>query len=391
MEEFLFAKELETHTTGGSVFQLVVGFFNEKEISLTNIVSCAADGAPSMLGRHRGFIKYLKVPVPGVLTAHCVIHRQNLVAKNISGCLHHSLSTVTRAINTIKARALNSWLFRQLCAENDEEFEQLLLHTEVRWLTKGNCLRRFYSLFSTAVKFFQALGDSVSLELIGIEANIAYLSDILIKFNEVNLQLQGNLVNLIKVKSTVLAFISKLEPYKCNLGGHELFQFPSLAELDKESTVLDDDQQEYCSHLDQLHKDMTSRFQDIFSLKVLDWVLDPQHEPSLKGAGVLEEKLISLQNDIELRPKLSNSYQDFWLQKAVRKRYPAVWNKVKLYFIAFPTFYLVEKGFSAVCQLLCKQRNRLAVTDRGDLKLFLTALKLETDKLVSSHQAHASH
>ena len=120
-------------------------------------------------------------------------------------------------------------------------------------------------------------------------------------------------------------------------------------------------------------------------------MLDPQHEPSLKGAGVLEEKLISLQNDIELRPKLSNSYQDFWLQKAVRKRYPAVWNKVKLYFIAFPTFYLVEKGFSAVCQLLCKQRNRLAVTDRGDLKLFLTALKLETDKLVSSHQGHASH
>ena len=153
MEEFLFAKELETHTTGESVFQLVVGFFNEKEIPLTNIVSCATDGAPSMLGRHRGFIKYLKEAVPGVLTVHCVIHRQNLVAKNISGRLHHSLSTVIRAVNTIKARALNSRLFRQLCAENDEEFEQLLLHTEVRWLSKGNCLRRFYSLFSTVVKF----------------------------------------------------------------------------------------------------------------------------------------------------------------------------------------------------------------------------------------------
>ena len=60
MEEFLFAKELETHTIGESVFQLVVGFFNEKEIPLTNIISCATDGAPSMLGRHQGFIKYLK-------------------------------------------------------------------------------------------------------------------------------------------------------------------------------------------------------------------------------------------------------------------------------------------------------------------------------------------
>ena len=101
MEEFLFAKELETHTTGELVFQLGVGFFNEKEISLTNIVSCATDGAPSMLGHHRGFIKYLKEAVPGVLTVHCVIHRQNLVAKNISGHLHHSLSTAIRAVNTI--------------------------------------------------------------------------------------------------------------------------------------------------------------------------------------------------------------------------------------------------------------------------------------------------
>ena len=241
------------------------------------------------------------------------------------------------------------------------------------------------------MKFFQALDDSVSLELISIKADIAYLSDIFMKFNEVNLQLQGNLVNLIKVKSTVLAFISKLKLYKRNLGRHELFQFPSLAELDKESTVLDDDLQEYCSHLDQLHKDMTRRFQDIFSLEVPDWVIDPQHQSSMEGAGVVEEELISLQNDIELKPKLSNSYQDFWLQKAVRERYPAVWNKVKLYFIAFPTSYLVEKGFSAVSQLLCKQRNRLAVTDRGDLRLFLTALKPETDRLVSSHQAHPSH
>ena len=136
---------------------------------------------------------------------------------------------------------------------------------------------------------------------------------------------------------------------------------------------------------------MTSIFLDIFSLEVPVWVIYPQHESSLEGAGVLEEELISLRNDIELKPKLSNSYQNFWLQKAVRERYPAVWNKVKLYFMAFPTSYLVEKRFSAVCQLLCKQKNRLAITDRDDLRIFLNALKPETDKLVSSHRAHPSH
>lgn len=65
------------------------------------------------------------------------------------------MSTVITAINNIKAHALNSRLFRQLCTDNDEEFERLVLHTEVRWLSKGNCLRRFYSLFDTVVEFFQ--------------------------------------------------------------------------------------------------------------------------------------------------------------------------------------------------------------------------------------------
>ena len=39
-------------------------------------------------------------------------------------------------------------------------------------------------------------------DLQNIKNDIAYLSDIFTKFNEINLQLQGNDVNLIKVKST---------------------------------------------------------------------------------------------------------------------------------------------------------------------------------------------
>jgi hypothetical protein len=31
-------------------------------------------------------------------------------------------------------------LFAQLCEENDDNFHRLLLHTDVRWLSKGLCL-----------------------------------------------------------------------------------------------------------------------------------------------------------------------------------------------------------------------------------------------------------
>ena len=145
---------METDTKGESVYRAMEDYFQKKSIPLTNIISCATDGAPSMVGRHRGFLSYLNKAVPKVLTVHCVIRRQHLVAKNLSEKLHESLSTVITAVNKIKANALNSRLFHQLCIEN-EDFQCLLLHTEVRWLLKGNCLKRFYTVFNSVLNFFK--------------------------------------------------------------------------------------------------------------------------------------------------------------------------------------------------------------------------------------------
>ena len=66
--------------------------------------------------------KLFEKAVPKVLTVHCVIHRQHLMAKNLSEWLHESLSTVITAVNKIKANALNSRLFHKPCIENDEDF-----------------------------------------------------------------------------------------------------------------------------------------------------------------------------------------------------------------------------------------------------------------------------
>ena len=66
----------DTDTKGGSVFYVVEKKFKEKDILLSNILACATDGAPSMIGHHCDFISVMKKAVPGVLTVHCVIHRQ---------------------------------------------------------------------------------------------------------------------------------------------------------------------------------------------------------------------------------------------------------------------------------------------------------------------------
>lgn len=154
-QEMLFARSLIADTKGESIFNTIKDYFKEKNIPLANIMSVATDGAPAMVGRHRGFIALLKREVPGISAVHCVIHRQHLVAKNLSDRLHQSLQCVISAVNKIRSNALNGRLFGQLCKENDEEFNRLLLHTEVRWLSKGACLNRFWNLFDSVLEFLE--------------------------------------------------------------------------------------------------------------------------------------------------------------------------------------------------------------------------------------------
>ena len=114
MQEILCAKELETDTRGASIFTAVEQFFKEHDIPIKNIIACATDGAPALTGKHKGFFSYLKKPVPDVFTIHCVIHRQHLVAKNLSCRLHKSLSIVVKLVNKIKNQPLNSRILRRM-------------------------------------------------------------------------------------------------------------------------------------------------------------------------------------------------------------------------------------------------------------------------------------
>ena len=70
-QELLFARLLETDTKRESVYRAVEDYFQKKSIPLTNIISCATYGAPSIVGCHRGFLSYLKKAVPKVLSSLC--------------------------------------------------------------------------------------------------------------------------------------------------------------------------------------------------------------------------------------------------------------------------------------------------------------------------------
>ena len=83
-EELLFAKTVLTNKIGEAIFRVVETFLNIPEIPLTNILTCATDGEPTMVGCHKGLLSFLKRAVPDIISIHCIINRQHLVAKNLS-------------------------------------------------------------------------------------------------------------------------------------------------------------------------------------------------------------------------------------------------------------------------------------------------------------------
>uniref|UniRef100_A0A5S6QK69 DUF4371 domain-containing protein n=1 Tax=Trichuris muris TaxID=70415 RepID=A0A5S6QK69_TRIMR len=390
VQELLFAKELVTDTKGASIFALLKAYFAEKKIPLANIVSVATDGAPSMSGIYRGFIAFLKQEVPDVLAVHCVIHRQHLVAKKLSERLHCSLRFVITAVNKIKTKSLNDRIFRKMCEENDESYNRLLLHTEVRWLSKGDCLNRFYGLFGTVLNFFEEHDVSLCEDLKKSKNDIAYMADLYSKFNKMNLQLQGDDVNLISTKAVVCSFIKKLVTFKSNLARRELRQFPKLFEINEEAKIHDEDIEVYCDHLQLLHEELIERFEDVVGMEVPAWIIDPFSCPD-DAQVYLQEELVELQCNEELKPRFKDGYQAFWLQKKIPSLYPRLWAIVSKLLIAFPSSYLVEKGFSVVTDLLSKKRNRLEIAERGDLRLRLTNMAPDLQELVSRRQPQGSH
>lgn len=195
------------------------------------------------------------------------------------------------------------------------------------------------------------------------------------------------MVTLIRCKSIVCSFIAKLRLYRQKLNQNDLINFPNLNDA---NSVSQDEILRYCEHLNNLIEDFEIRFDDLISLNVPIWISQPFTADPMHIKTELQEDLIDLQNDEEAKAMfIGDRYDLFWCK--LSDKYPLLWKFVKLHVLSFPTSYLVEKGFSAVTLLLSKQRNRLSITERGDLQLYLTKMVPDVKKLVAQKQPHPSH
>ena len=158
------------------------------------LVVVCTDGAPAMLGCRSGFITRVKQKNPDAVGTHCVIHREALASKTLPAAMKKKLAIMIRIVNFIKSSTVNSRLFSQLCKHMDSNHENLLFHTNVRWLSKGNMLARVYGLKDEVSLFLESQGKQdllLPFQSQEFQLAMAYLVDIFEALNCLNLLLQG--------------------------------------------------------------------------------------------------------------------------------------------------------------------------------------------------------
>nr|CAI5868673.1 unnamed protein product [Callosobruchus analis] len=165
-----------------------------------------------------------------------------------------------------------------------------------------------------------------------------------------------------------------------------LSTFPNLRQTNRQ----EDDVSTYVQHLNALYSDFESRFEDILTMAIPSWIVNSNGDIEETNVIILAE-LTELSTNKELKVQFKNGYQQFWMQNNIPVTYPVLWNIARKFFISFPSSHLVERGFSAITNLLTKKRNIMDIISRGDLRLTLTKLTPNVDNLLLKHQVHPSH
>ena len=91
---------------------------------------------------------------PNLVRTHCFLHREVFVQKISQENLKQVLHQVVEIVNYINSRPIKSRLFEELCKSMDSQHVRLLMHTDVRWLSKGKLLTRVHELQKELIVFF---------------------------------------------------------------------------------------------------------------------------------------------------------------------------------------------------------------------------------------------
>lgn len=231
IEELLGLESIHETTKGSDLFETLKLCVERNNIDWAKLDSICTDGAPALTGKHSGCValleKFLSRPL---LKYHCIIHQEALCGKTMN--LKHIMDVVLKCVNKIRGRALNRREFRLFLSILQEEYGELLLHCDVRWLSKGKVLSRFWELKESIYLFLSEIDDlPTERQCIVCDEwlnDLAFLVDITSQLNALNVNLQGNEKLFTNLCDNIAAFKMKLQLFIRQLETGTLSNFPTL-------------------------------------------------------------------------------------------------------------------------------------------------------------------
>ena len=93
VNQFLCCKEMPGTTKGEDIFKISNSYLVKWDLSWKSCISICTNGAPSMVGCLIGFTTLVKESQnPNIITTHCFLHREALIAKTLGDELRKVLN-----------------------------------------------------------------------------------------------------------------------------------------------------------------------------------------------------------------------------------------------------------------------------------------------------------
>ena len=229
-EELIELIPLKGQTRGEDICEAVLECLRTKGIHTNHLVSVATDGAPSMTGAHKGFVVLLQTLLDRqLLTFHCILHQEALCAQTFPPECMQVINVVIQIINKIMVKALNQPQFHMLLDKVDSMYSDLLLYNKVRWLSRGEVLKRFVVCLKEVKTFLDSKGlNYPQLEQAEWLEKLHFIVDMMAHLNTLNTALQGRGRTALHMLEDVLAFERKFTVYARDLQKGTLSHLPFL-------------------------------------------------------------------------------------------------------------------------------------------------------------------
>lgn len=214
-EEMTSLVPLKDTTKARDLFEAVETTLNKFSLNLVNISGIATDGAPAMVGKKEGLTKLIEdhavlVGNKSLMRYHCIVHQENLCAKALK--MDNIMQIVIKCVTFIRARGLNHRQFQDYLKIMEADSGDIVYFSEVRWLSRGKMLKRFYDLRNEIKSFMESKGKPViEFDDENWLMDLAFLVDITTHLNELNVRLQGKNQLISNMFQIITAFELKLK------------------------------------------------------------------------------------------------------------------------------------------------------------------------------------